>query len=82
MERHVLELYDPVMRCTVFAAVSAATLIDASVRCPHAERYNESASKPGVAAVAGEKEALWYGRAIVCLRDLWKTGRRGHQAAA
>ena len=26
------------------------------MRCPHAERYNESASKPGVAAVAGEAE--------------------------
>ena len=30
--------------------------IDVSVRCPHAERYNESALKPGVAAVAGEAE--------------------------
>ena len=30
--------------------------IDVSVRCPHAERYNESASKPGVAAAAGEAE--------------------------
>ena len=25
-----------------------------------------------------EDEALWYGRAIVGLRDLWKTGRRRH----
>ena len=30
--------------------------IDVSVRCPHAERYNECASKPGVATVAGEAE--------------------------
>ena len=30
--------------------------IDASVRCPHAERYTVSASKPVVAAIAGETE--------------------------
>ena len=30
--------------------------MDVSVRCPHAERYNESASKPRVAAVVGEAE--------------------------
>ena len=32
------------------------------MRCPQAERYNEIASKPGVAAVAGEmeeNETLW-----------------------
>ena len=62
MERHVPELYDweknnneaaPVMRCATFGVVSwflgvlQELWIDVSVRCPHAERYNESASKPG-----------------------------------
>ena len=104
MERHVLELDDwvqknneatPEMRCAIldvvswFPGVLQHLWIDASVRCPHAERYNESASKPGVAAVAGcscrrsgEDETLWNGRAIAGFRDLWKTGRWGHQVAA
>ena len=71
MERHVPELYDwesnkneaaPKMRCAILDVVSWSPgvlqqlWIDVSVRCPHAERYNESASKPGVAAVAGEAE--------------------------
>ena len=71
MERHVPELHDwvkakreaaPVMRCSImdvvswFPGVLQQLWIDVSVRCPHAERYNESASKPGVAAVAGEAE--------------------------
>ena len=39
--------------------------IDVSVRCPHAERYNKSASKPGVARVAGEAEKTKrYGMAV------------------
>ena len=39
--------------------------MDVSVRCPHAERCNESASKPGVAAVAGEAEKTKrYGAAV------------------
>ena len=71
LERHVLELYDwvrnkgeaaPVVRCAIldvvswFPGVLLQLWIDVSVRCPHAERDNESASKPGVAAVAGEAE--------------------------
>ena len=71
MERHVPELYDwvknnneaaRVMRCAIldvvswFLGVLQQLWIDVSVRCPHAERYNESASKPGVAAIAGEAE--------------------------
>ena len=70
LERHVPELYDwvrnkneaaPTMRCAIldvvwFPGVLQQLWIDVSVRCPHAERYNESASKPGVAAERGEKE--------------------------
>ena len=50
------------VRCAIldvvswFPGVLQQLWIDVSVRCPHAERYNESASKPGVAAVAGEAE--------------------------
>ena len=62
MERHVPELYNwvqkdngaaPVMRCAIldvvfwFPGVLQQLWTDVSVRCPHAERYNESASKPG-----------------------------------
>ena len=39
-----------------FPGVLQQLWTDVSVRCPHAERYNESASKPGVAAGAGEAE--------------------------
>ena len=71
MERHVPELYDsvkknnevaPEMRCAILDVVSwcpgvlQQLWIDVSLRCPHAERYDESASKPGVATVAGEAE--------------------------
>ena len=71
MERHVPELYNwvrnnnepaPAMRCAIldvvswFPGVLQELWIDVSVRCPHAERHNESASKPGVVAVAGEAE--------------------------
>ena len=39
--------------------------MDVSVRCPHAERYNESALKPGVAAVDGQAEKTKrYGTAV------------------
>ena len=63
MERHVLELYDPAV--SWFPGVLQELWIDVSVRCPHAERYNESASKPGVAAVAGEAEKRKrYGTAV------------------
>ena len=42
--------------------------MDVSVRCPHAERYNESASKPGAATVAGEAEKTKrYGMAVRAL---------------
>ena len=93
MERHVPELYEwvsnnneaaPIMRCAIldvvswFPGVLHQLWMEVSVRCPHAERYNESASKPGVAAGAGrdgENEALWYGRAIAGFPDLWKIGR-------
>ena len=50
------------MRCAIldvvswFPGVLQQLWIDVSVRCPHAEHYNESASKRGVAAVAGEAE--------------------------
>ena len=41
---------------------------DVSVRCPHAERYNESTSKTGVAAVAEEAEKTKrYGMAVRAL---------------
>ena len=68
MERHVPELHDwlrnkddaaPVRRCAIldvvswFPGVLQQLWIDVSVRCPHAERYNESA---GVAAAAGKAE--------------------------
>ena len=71
MERQVPELYDwvknnneaaPVMRCAIldvaswFWGVLQQLWIDVSVRCPHAERCNESALKPGAAAVAGDAE--------------------------
>ena len=71
VERHVLELYvwvqnnneaAPEMRCAILDVVSwcpgvlQPLWMDVSVRCQHAERYNASASKPGVAAVAGEAE--------------------------
>ena len=71
VERHVPELYDrvknkdeaaPVRRCAIldvvswFPGVLQQFWINVSVRCPHAERHNESASKPGVATVAGEAE--------------------------
>ena len=87
MERHVPELYDwvrsnneakPTMRCAIldmvswFPGVLQQLWIDVSVRCLHAERYNESASK--VAAVAGEaKKPKRHGTAV--RSDLWKTGR-------
>ena len=80
MERHVPELHEwvrnkdeaaPVMRCGIldvvswFAGVLQQLWTVASVRCPHAERYNASASKPGVAAVAGEAEKTKrYGTAV------------------
>ena len=70
MERHAPELYDwvqkeqraPEMWCAIldvvswFPGVLQHLWTDVSVRCPHAERYNESASKPGAATVAGEAE--------------------------
>ena len=62
------------MRCAVldvvswFSGVLQQLWIDVSVRCPHAECYNESASKPGVAAVAGEIEKTKrYGMAVRAL---------------
>ena len=71
LERHVPELHDlainnneaePKVRCAIldvvswFPGVLQQLWIDVSVRCPHAECHNESAPKPGVAAVAGEVE--------------------------
>ena len=55
--------------------------MDVSVRCHHAERYNESASKPGVAAVAGEaKKTKRYGAAVRSL--VFETyGRLGGEGA-
>ena len=50
------------MRCAIldvvswFPGVLQQLWINVSVRCLHAERYNKSASRPGVAAVAGEWE--------------------------
>ena len=56
MERHVPELHDwvrnnneaaPVMRCAIldvvswFPGVLQQLWMDVSVRCPHAERYNQ-----------------------------------------
>ena len=73
----------PVMRCAIldvvswFPGVLQQLWIDVSARCPHAERCNESASKPGWLQLLGKRrnEALWNGLASVGLRDLWKTGR-------
>ena len=71
LQRHVPELYDwhinkegeaPVMRCAIldvvswFPGVLQQLWIDVSVRCPHAERYSDSASRPGAATLAGETE--------------------------
>ena len=75
VERHVPELYDwvsndtdaaPKVRCAILDVVSwFLGVLDVSVRCQHAERYNESASKPGVAAVAGDTEKTKrYGTAV------------------
>ena len=62
MERHVPELYDwvnnnneaaPTMQCAIldvvswFPGVLQQLWIDVNIRYPHAERYNESASKMG-----------------------------------
>ena len=48
-----------------FPGVLQQLWIDVSVRCPHAERCNESAPKPGVAAVVGEAEKTKrYGTAV------------------
>ena len=52
----------PKVRCAILDVVSCfpgvlqQLWIDVSMRCPHAECHNESAPKPGVAAVAGEAE--------------------------
>ena len=83
IERHVPELYDwvkksneaaPEMRCAIldvvpwFQGVLQHLWIDVSVRCPHAERCNESASKPCVAIVAGDAEKMKrYGMAVRAL---------------
>ena len=83
MERHVPGLLDwvqknneaaPEMRCAILGMVFwlpdvlQQLWIDVSVRCPHAVRYNESASKPGVATVAGEAEKTKrYGMAVRAL---------------
>ena len=80
VERHVLELYDwvnndngaaPNVRCAISdvvfwcPGVLQQLWIDVSVHCPHEERDNESASNPGVAAVAGEAEKTKrYGTAV------------------
>ena len=39
-----------------FPGVLQQLWINVSVRCPQVDRYTENASKPGVAAVAGEAE--------------------------
>ena len=79
IECHVPELYDwvqknneaaPEMRCAILDVLSCfpGVLQDVSVRCPHAERYNGSASKPGAATVAGEAEKTKrYGMAVRAL---------------
>ena len=91
LERHVPELYDwvrnnneaaPVMRCAILDVVLLVPWRpDATLRCPHAERHNESASKPGVVAVAGEAEKTRrYGTAVRSL--VYETyGRLGGEGA-
>ena len=71
----------PVVWCAIlevvpwFPAVPQPLWIDVSVRCPHAERYNESASKPGTAAIVGETEKTKrYGMAVRPL--VFETGGR------
>ena len=65
---------EPVQRCAVlgvlswFAGVLRQIWIDVSVRCPHAERYNESSSKTGLAAMTGEREKVArYGLLVTAL---------------
>ena len=100
MERYVPELYDwvqnnneaaPEMRCAIldvvswFPGVLKQLWIDVSVRCPHAERYNESASKTGDAAAAGETEKTKrYSMAVRSLvfETYGRLGGEGHQVAA
>ena len=58
------------VQCTLRRLIEQAGgyAIDVNVRCPHAERYNESASKPGAATVAGEAEKTKrYGMAVRAL---------------
>ena len=100
MEHHVPELYDwvrnnneaaPKMRCAIFDVVSwfpgvlEQLCMDVSVRCPHAERHNESASKTGVAAVVGEAEKTKRcGMAVRALvfETFGRLDGGGHQVAA
>ena len=96
LERHVPELREwvrnnneaaPVMLCAIsdvvswFPGVLQQLWIDVSMRCPHAERYNESASKLGEAAVAGDAEKTKrYGTAVRSL--VYEThGRLGGEGA-
>ena len=65
---------EPVQRCAVlgvlswFAGVLRQIWIDVSVRCPHAESYNESSSKTGLAAMTGEREKVArYGLLVTAL---------------
>ena len=83
MERYLSELFEwtgpqngaaPVMHCTIMDVVSwfhgvlHQLWIDVSVRCPHAERYHDSASTREVAAGAGEtKKTKRYGTAVGAL---------------
>ena len=61
-EQQAIKLSAPEVRCAIFDVVSwfpgvlQQLWTDVSVRCPHAERYNVSASNPAVVAVAGEAE--------------------------
>ena len=62
---------DTALRCAIvdvvswFLGVVQQLWIDVSVRCPHAERYSERASKLGVVAGKGEKEKTKrYGAAV------------------
>ena len=73
------------MRCAIldvvswFPGVLQQYWTDVSVRCPHAERYSDSASKPGAAACAGEMEKTSRYGAAVCSLVFETYGRLGDE---
>ena len=92
MELHVPDIYDwvmakregaPLMQCAVvdvvcwFPEVLQKLWMDVSAQCPHAERYNESASKPGVQLRERWRERIYTVRPF----DPWSSRRMEDWAA-